>query len=309
MELLEKKITADWIDVREKMTAPVRLKSYLQISDESLSQTVQNLRNSSPGGLVDFKRRSLVEIFSFLSRLSHQSPSQVEILERENELRRLLFVNCQEYQFVTGVFKPQGEEALPDEGGGEPARLPLDRLVTDVMSRLQASPELVKDPRFKNVLMEIQLYKKEYDQFKALSPKIPDERAPGFLANFKQRIEGIVKTIYNYYEEILAQEKASTEVRASEDDLFLVQGLGRLLMAQSQELSFIRSTILYALQEGYQIRALLLRLESKKDPLLALVDEEGKLLENAKRQNSGREVALRLAKNLAAALEGNTRKI
>ncbi|NNM68133.1 MAG: hypothetical protein HKM06_09005 [Spirochaetales bacterium] len=309
MDFLEKKITADWIDIREKMTAPPRMKSYLQIPDESLSLTAQDLRNSIPGGPSDYKRRSIVEIFSFLSRLSHQSPAQEEILERENVLRQLIFVNCQEYQFATGVFKPQGEEDLPKEGGGKPPRMPLDRLIADVMSRLQASPDWVKDPRVKNVLMEIQLYKKEYEQFKALSPKIPDERAPGFLANFRQRIEGIVKTIYNYYEEMLALERAPAEVSSREDDLFLIPGLGRLLVTQTQELSLIRSTIQFALQEGYQIRVLLLRLTAKKDPLLALVDEEAKLLENAKRQNPGQEVALRLAKNLAAAVEGNTRKI
>ena len=306
MDLLDKKVTADWIDVREKLTAQTRLKAYLKLDQEGLNAEAKVLRTCTLGGPVEYKRKLLQAVFSFLTRLEFQTPAQQEIEERELVLRQLIYVNSLEYQFVLGQLKPQREtssEGSSTSGGSPP--VPLDEIVREVTARLNANPELAKDSRVKTILMEVQLYKKEYDQFKQLSPKIPDDRAAGFLANFQKRISDIVGAIRGQYEELLAtdRQELAGELSKKEDEVFLVPGLNRLLTAQTQELSLLRSTVNFALQEGYQMRSLLVRLTNRKDPVLALVEEESRLWESWGRQIKVSDVSIRLVRNMAQTLQ------
>lgn len=306
MDLLDKKVTADWIDIREKLTVPARLKSYLKLEQEGLVAEAKVLRTCTLGGPVEYKRKLIQSVFSFLTRLEFQTPTGQDIEERELVLRQLIYVNSLEYLFALGQLRPQrdaGGENTPTSGGAPP--VPLEDIVREVTARLNANPELAKDSRVKTILMEVQLYKKEYDQFKQLSPKIPDDRAAGFLANFQKRISDIVGAIRGQYEELLASDRRelSGEQAKKEEEIFLVPGLNRLLMTQTQELSLLRSTVNFALQEGYQMRALLVRLTTRKDPVLALVEEEGRLWESWGRQITLPDAAVRLARNLALTLQ------
>lgn len=317
MDLLEKKITGDWIEVRDKLTAPVRLKTYLKLDEARLSVVPQELRKASFEGLVESKRRMTDGVFNFLSRLAHMTPSQAEILNCEGEVRLVLFLICLENLFATGALKPSLELAQAD-GQNVPAaenkpRVNVDQVLKEVTARLNDNPDLAKDPHVKNVLMEIQMYKKEYAQFVAMSPKIPDDRAPTFFANFKQRIDQILANVELHYQEILNADSAELhkDLIRQEEEILINAPLHKLVTAQAQELSIVRSTILHALHEGYQVRNLLLRLTQKKEPFAALLDEELRLMDSRQAPGtSGHPLAVKMARNVASALEsGNFKKI
>lgn len=319
MDLLEKKITGDWIDVREKLSTPVRLKTYLKLDDARLSLLPQELRQASFEGIVEYKRKITSSIFGFLSKLAHMTPSQSEILNCEGEVRLVIYVLCLENLFATGALKPSLEvaQAAAQAGGsatGESKnRTNIDQVLKEVTARLTDNPELAKDTHYKNILMEIQMYKKEYAQFVAMSPKIPDDRAPTFFANFKQRIDQILNNIEQHYQEILIADSADLRKDAIrlEEEVLVSAPLHKLISAQAQELSLVRSTILHALHEGYQIRNLLLHLTQKKEPFHALLDEELRHIDSKQGQGtSGHPLAIKMARNIAQTLDsGNFKKI
>lgn len=317
MDLLEKKITGDWIDVRDKLNTPVRLKTYLKLDDSRLSVVPQELRKASFEGMVEAKRRWTDGVFNFLSRLAHMTPSQAEILQCESELRLVLFLLCLENLFVLGTLKPSLEVAQTEGQAAAPAenktRINVDQVLKEVTARLNDNPELAKDPHVKNVLMEIQMYKKEYAQFVAMSPKIPDDRAPSFFANFKQRIDQILANVELHYQEILNADTAELhkDLIRQEEEVLMITPLHKILTAQAQEVSLVRSTILHALQEGYQVRNLLLRLTQKKEPFGALLDEELRLMDSRQAPGTvGHPLAVKMARNVAAVLEsGNFKKL
>ena len=101
MDLLEKRVTSDWIEVREKLNTPVRMKAYLKLDDMKLSHLPDDLRGSTLGGIVEYKKRVAGSVFNFLTRLSFTTPNQTEILGAEADIRVLLFVLCLQTQFAT----------------------------------------------------------------------------------------------------------------------------------------------------------------------------------------------------------------
>ncbi len=308
MDLLEKRITSDWIEIREKMGTPVRMKSYLKLDDIKLSPLPDELRGSTMGGIVEFKKRVSGSVFNFLTRLTYTTPNQTEILGIEAELRVLIYVLCLQNQYATGQIKPAKEAEGPLAGANSRNRPPVEEVVAEVKARVLGNSELAKNPHVKNIFMEIQLYQKEFAQFAALSPQIPDDRAPTFFGNYKKRLDGILDNIHAHFRDIRMAEDAEMrkEFQRQEEELFVAPELVKLLSQQAQELTKVRSSIFHALQEGYQIRNILLKLVERRDPFLALLEEELRFLDTRQEPTAtGHPASVKFARSLVQTLEGN----
>jgi len=308
MDLLEKRITSDWIEVREKLNNSFKMRTYLKLEEAKLAALPGELRSATLGGVVDFKKKLSGSVFNFLTRLTYTTPNQTEILGAEADIRTLIYVLCVQTQFATGQMKPAKDTDGPLAGSNSQNRPPIEELVAEVKARVSGNPELAKNPHVKNIFMEIQLYQKEFSQFAALSPQIPDDRAPTFFMNYKKRLEGILDNVHSHFREIRLAEDAEMrkEFQRQEEEHFVTPELVKLLSNQAQELSKVRSSIFHALQEGYQIRNLLLKLVERREPFLALLEEELALLDT--RQDpaaSGHPAAVKFARALAVVLEGN----
>lgn len=308
MDLLEKRVTSDWIEVREKLNAPVRMKAYLKLDDLKLVTLPNELRGATMGGIVEFKKRLAGSVFNFLTRLTFTTPNQTEILGAEADIRVLIYLLCIQTQFATGQIKPAKEAEGPLAGANARTRPPVEELVAEVKARVSSNPALAKNPHVKNIFMEIQLYQKEFAQFAALSPQIPDDRAPTFFMNYKKRLDSILDNVHGHFRDIQLAEDAEMrkEFQKQEEDHFVLPDLVKLISSQAQELTKVRSSIFHALQEGYQIRNLLLKLVERREPFLALLEEELKLLDTRQEAGlSGHPAAVRFARAVAVVLEGN----
>jgi len=308
MDLLEKRVTSDWIEVREKLNTPVRMRAYLKLEDQKLVSLPDDLRAATMGGVVEFKKRVAGSVFNFLTRLTFTTPNQTEILGAEADIRLLIYVLCLQTQFATGQMKPAKEAEGPLAGSNSKNRPPIEELVAEVKARVAGNAELAKNPHVKNIFMEIQLYQKEFSQFAALSPQIPDDRAPTFFMNYKKRLDGILDNIHAHFRDIRMAEDAEMrkEFQRQEEDQFVLPELVKMISNQAQELAKVRSSIFHALQEGYQIRNLLLKLTERKDPVFALFEEELKVLDTRQEpEAAGHPAAVKFARALAAVVEGN----
>jgi len=307
MDLLEKRVTSDWIEIRDKLNAPNRMKAYLKVEDGKLSTLPDDLRGATMGGVVEIKKKLAGTVFNFLTRLTYTTPNQNEILGVEVDIRVLLFLLCLETQYATGQVKPVKEADGPP-GTDSRNRPPIEEIVTELKARVAANPELAKNAHVKNIFMEVQLYQKEFGQFSALSPQIPDERAPSFFANYKKRLGGILDNIHAHFREVrmAEDEELRKEFLRQEEEIFVFPELVKAVSSQAQELSRVRSSIFHALQEGYQVRNLLLKLADAKDPFMELLDAELKLLDSRQEPGaSGHAAAIKMARSLASVLEGN----
>jgi len=283
------------------------MKAYLKLEDYKLAAIPSELRSATMAGIVEYKRRLAGSVFNFLTKLTFTTPSQNEILGAEGDVRVLLYVLCLQTQFVTGQAKPSKEADGPLAGANSRNRPPVEEVVAEVKSRMAANPELAKNPHVKNIFMEIQLYQKEFAQFSALSPQIPDDRAPTFFANYKKRLDNILDNVHAHFKDIrmAEDEEMRKEFQKQEEEIFVVPELVKAVSAQAQALSKVRSSIFHALQEGYQIRNLLLKLVEGKEPFLALLEEELALLDSRQDPASGgHPAAVKFARAVAVVLEG-----
>jgi len=307
MDLLEKRITSDWIEIREKLNTPVRMKAYLKLEERKLATLPDDLRAATIGGIVDFKKKLAGSVFNFLTRLSYTTPDQTEILGSEADIRVLIFILCLQTQFATGQIKPPKDEESP--GPNARNRPPIEEVIGEVKARVAGNPELARNPHVKTIFMEIQLYQREFAQFSAMSLQIPDDRAATFFSNYKTRIDNILNNIHTHFRDIRMAEDAELrkEFQKQEEEVFVVPELVKLVAAQAQELAKVRSSIFHALQEGYQIRNLLLKLTEKREPFVALLDEELALLDARQDEGAtGHPAAVKFARAIASLVD--TRK-
>jgi len=304
MDLLEKRITSDWIEIREKLNTPVRMKAYLKLDERKLGSLPDDLRAATLGGVVDFKKKLAGSVFNFLTRLTYTTPDQTEILGSEADIRTLIYVLCLQTQFATGQLKPPKDDPAP--GPTARNRAPIEEVIAEVKARVAGNPDLARNPHVKTVFMEIQLYQREFAQFSAMSLQIPDDRAPTFFNNYKGRLDTILNNIHTHFRNIRVAEDAELQrdAQRQEEEIFVFPELVKCLSIQAQELAFVRSSIFHALQEGYQIRNLLLRLTERREPFVAMLDEELALLDGRQDEgSSGHPAAVKFARALAAFLE------
>jgi hypothetical protein len=311
MDLLDKRITSDWIEIREKLLLPQRLKQYLKIDDQRLSPLPQALRMAGMEGVVEVKRKLANSVFTFLTRLSFTTPDQAEILDIEGELRVLVYFLSVEVLFAHGSLKPAKEAEDDLAGNSGSGRLPVEQVMLEVKNRVAANPELVKNSHVKNIFMAIQMYQKEFGNFSQMSLSIPDDRAATFFMNFKKRLDGILENIQSHYRVIqqAEDEELRKEFRRQEEAQFAFPDLVKLLQSQAHEISRVRSTIFHALQDGSQVRKVLLKLVELQAPFITLLEQELRMLDA--RQDAGTRghpSAVKLARSIANSMESNVLK-
>lgn len=310
MDPVDNKIFKEWIDVRDRLSTPVKMKAHLKLDDKQVGPLQDELRGATMTGVVEWKRKAAGSVFNFLTRLEFTTPNQAEIMDAEAHIRVQLFVISLQTIFSTGQMKPAKEAEGPLASANGKTRPSIEELVSEVKARVSTKPELAKNPHVKNIFMEIQLYQKEFAQFSALSPTIPDERAPTFFANYKKRLDGILDNVHAHFRDIrLAEDdELRKEFARVEEDLFVAPELTKLLASQAQELQKVRTSIFHALQE-YKVRDALLKLVNLREPVLALFEEELKFLDSRQdRASTGHPAAVKFARSLASALESNAWK-
>jgi hypothetical protein len=151
-------------------------------------------------------------------------------------------------------------------------------ILSDVNSRIKANPALRTRPEFKNILMQVQLYKKENLKLRELLPTIKPEMRSAFLGNFTKTFADIIASIRRQYLLILQEEAEGDKARQAGFSLgnLPLKELGPLLTDQAKEFSRIRSTLGHARDEKYKTRETLVRLYDQRQNAIRLIEEEGK---------------------------------
>ncbi len=271
--LLSRRVTSDWIDYRERLITPNRLRSYLRLEQIHIFRLQESIQTF--GHVLDYARRSFTHIFSFLSKLVRTTPTQNEMLGEESNLRILLYGLGLQNAYAAGHLKSQNEDATQEE-----TPLTLHQIMNNIQERIQKDPEVAKLPHVKSIIQEFQAYKKEQTSFREMSPNISDDRAPLFFTAYKQRVEQITTAIRSKYivlQEDEGQEAQDNLQKKTETEL-MNDALARVVLAQAQEISKVRSTLNLAIQEGRGFREDMLKLAEKRDILLSLVEEQENIL-------------------------------
>jgi hypothetical protein len=271
---LEKRISGDWIELREKASDLYTLLDVLAIPPYQLLASGEVLRHSVEQGIVEFKRTLLAPVLVALEAARYKSLATDDLGAQEKSLAVLLFAVLVQRLFCIEVL-PLARPHEEKRDFGVDA-LQVSSILTDVNARLKTSPAMRAHPAVKNILMQVQRYNGENQKMKELLPTIKPEMRTAFLANFTRTFEEIIGSIRRHYAAIL-QEEASLETARKEGfslALAPLKELAPLLVSQAREISRFRSTLAHAREEKYKTREALVRLYDGRQVVLKLVEDE-----------------------------------
>jgi len=274
---LEKRISGDWIELKQKAANYHALFEMLHLSTSRLRDAASKLRLSVEQGIIEFKRSMLSPVLVTLETARYKSLNGDEMTEQEGSLAMLLFTILVQ-RLLAADLLPRSRSREEEKGIREDA-MEVTSVVSAIKTKIRADPALRSHPAIKNLLVQVQVYNKESQKMRELLPMIKPEMRASFLANFKRTFDGIVGSIRRNYAVLLQEEAAQSKNRQQDFSLAALplKDLAPLLATQAREVARIRSTFAHAREEKYKTREVLVRLYDSRHQVLGLIEDELKM--------------------------------
>jgi hypothetical protein len=302
----------EWFEIRERLHRPEQLFEHLCTADRSpksvqrLAEVLVALASSLDGaienGVYEVRRREINGVMGELAEAEFSSEVFGRLEELEHRMTGLVLVTACQRALLTGDIAFLSED-LEDEAESEDQSTPspeekdVNQIIADVKEIIQADPNAKMNAAIKNILLQLQKYREESATYKKLKDQATSYRlemySRTFSATFNQIFESIKKNYAAFLDE---QEAARRAGQPSVIDGLETKGWARDLTSQLEQLSWARSTLLYALKEHTGVREPLVRLSRRKDELLTRIGEEADLAADV----TGSEVAAHRLSRLIA---------
>lgn len=266
MEGLEKKIAGDWFDLKSIAEDPRELEDYLELTTRHFEAAVQEIRLSVEEGIVEYKRKILFPLFTFAESLKYDSKGFDDLVKQAGMLSPLIYVLLLQRLIARGTVPLKKDEISIDEN----RKLGIKEIIQDVNDRIKENQSVALHQSIKNILAQVNLYKKELEEMKKLLPNIPKEKAEAFSDNFKKTFAEINKRIEENYSSYLREEiqKYHESLNTNPLSYIDVKPTAKLFLEQARIVAQLRSTLTFAESEGFQTRAVLVGIDKEKDELL-----------------------------------------
>jgi hypothetical protein len=274
MSDLEKRISGDWIDLRERSNDLYELLEALAIPSYEMRAAANTLRFCVEQGLIEHKRTVLNTVYSVLEAARFTSIPGEDLAAQERSLGALLLVVLVQRLLCSSVIplarQPEDKSAPGAEG------IPVGAILSDVNARVKANPEMRTHGAVKNILMQVQRYNAENLKMRELLPTIKPEMRTAFLANFTRTFDEIIGAIRRQHAALLKEERTAERSRRETFSLAALplKELVPLCAGQAKEIALVRSTLRHAREEKYKTREALVRLYDQRQTVLRLVEEE-----------------------------------
>jgi hypothetical protein len=274
---LEKRISGDWIELKERANDYHSLLDFLALSPPQLAEAAARLRLSVEQGIIEYKRTCLSPVLVALETARYKSLVVEEMLLQEKSLTLLLFTVLVQ-RLLASELLPLAKRSEDRKSFGV-EQMQVNVILADINTRIKGNPALRANPAIKNILMQVQLYNRENQKMRELLPTIKPEMQTSFLANFTRTFDDIIGSIRKNYLSILQAEAAAEKARQEGFSLALMplRELAPFLTNQARELARMRSTIGFAREEKYKTREVLVRMYESRHDILRLVEDEVKL--------------------------------
>jgi len=278
MDDLEKRVAGDWFDLRENAENPWDLEDYLGLKLQDYISLLQDLRLSVEEGVIEYKRKIINPLFSFLDSMQYDSRGFEDLAGQARSLSPLIYCLLIQRLIARGSLRLRKDEISVQAE----RELGIKEIIQDVNQRIKEDPKNSQHPLIKNIILQVSKYKRELEDMKALSPKIPEEKAKAISENFKKTFDTIHKSIAENYAAYLREEMQQLYEAVKSNPLtkYDVKSISKLYTRQAQEISRLRSTLSFAEEEGYQTRAYLVEMVKNRQSIYRPFKEEVPIYRN-----------------------------
>jgi len=276
MAELEKRISGDWIEIREKSNDFHALLEALAPPPDEMAAAAGRLRHSVEQGIVEFKRVSLSPVLVALETARYRTLAAEDVAAQEQSLTLLLLVILLQ-RLLCADLLPMARPADVKHDFGVDS-LQVNTILADVNARVKGNTALRAHTAVKNILMQVQRYNQENQKMRQLLPAIKAEMRTSFLTNFTKTFNEIIGSIRRNYLVLLEEDAAAETARREGFSLALMplKDLAPLLASQAKEVARFRSTLAHAREEKYKTREALVHLYDGRQAVVRLIEEEPK---------------------------------
>lgn len=280
---LEKYITGYWFDIKESAENLYNLEEQFSFSGAQLKSIADEIRFSVEEGIVEYKRSPLLPLFSFLESFKYDS-REIDHLENHSyRLAQLIYVILIQRLLARGTIPLHREELNVEIDVEQDIKV----IIQDVNRRIKENPELNKNRLIKNILMQMNIYKKELDKMQNLAPNIKPELASSFFANFRKTFDSINESIRENYREFLEEEQLKRDGKSVRDNPlapFDLTPIARVCSSQAKEVAEVKATVDFVAKERFKMRESLANVLKRKDDILRPIQEEWNEYERMSRE-------------------------
>jgi hypothetical protein len=271
MSDLDRRVSGDWIDVREAAVDFYSLNDLFKVSPASMLTQRQSLALANEEGITEYKRSLLNPVFTALENMLYKALTQEELERQIRTLHSLLFMTMLQRCVILGTV----QLVRGTESGAPDVDVDLKLLLGDVQERLKADPSLQKHLAVKHILVQMKRYQGEMAKMKELEPKIKAEARITFLSNFRETFASIADSIKKSYAELLKELRAgSPPEQTSPVRRVPLKGLAPAITQQAMAFARMRSTLLFATEEKFRTRELLATLFHQRVQILDMLEAE-----------------------------------
>ena len=238
---LRRRVSGDWIEIREAAKDYETLDGYFRVSPAQLRIQIEKLDYAVEHGIVEYKKTSLNPLFGVMEGARFKSPSQEELERQIEYVSAMLFVMLIQRQFAQGVLKP-----IRDRREGQtisPQDLDLKEILKDINTRVRKDPGFSSDQAVKNILLQTGQLKKERENLQKLLPTIKQESRETFLGNYRKRFADIINKIKRSYATILQRELPQVAESRPVLQVVDMEQVVPTLTAQCEAVYRLRSTL------------------------------------------------------------------
>ena len=274
MQELERRISGDWIDLREAGKDQYTLIGHLSLSAQDLERLAEELRRAVEEGLIEYKDMILRRTFITLEAVQFQSVRFEELQAREQPLKDLVFIILLQRLICTGVIPlPKSKEG----SSLSPEELDVNAVLAEIRNRIKQDPNFQNNPAVKNIFVQVSLYQKERKKMEELLPMIQADKMDVFRANFGATFKRIFDSIKKNYTDILKEEESRRLEKENKRDLLYrvpLKDLAPFLQNQAQHVCRICSTLAHAREDKYKTRGVLVDLYKQKEEYFKRIESE-----------------------------------
>lgn len=274
MQELVKLIKDKYWEIIQIYNDPVLVVEFYTWNRDDITTIIKYLEQSVENGIFECKLSMLNEFFSKLDDIRYKDLPFTTISQNNVLIKYLLFlIILQRLVIIKGLRNQKTKN--PDEPDN--SEIEMKEILAVINNLIEENPDYKNHNNIKLILLQLKKYNKEREQLSKLLPQVPEIRKKAFLQNSKKNIDLIHTNIINSYRllknEVL-QMDTSIDTKSSILDSHNFQSLDTIYEKQIQNYNQITTTILFALQDKYQVRENIVKILDKKSTYTELIHFE-----------------------------------
>ena len=271
----DRRAKAEWTQYEAAGRDLSRRAEVLGLRREELAAEIEPLELAVEDGCLEYKRGLLTGAFRALGEARYRSLSGAAMLGVAQRFAVYTYVATIQRLMADGVIAVRDHAPRDGAQAASPPQIDVKTIMADIRDRVRADPALKTRQPVKAILMQLARYSRELEQFRELASRAPADKREAIGESFRRATGEISASIRRNYEQLLAGERG-TEITRPQNILLRVpvKEASALFLKQAQAAMDVRSRLLYARDEQYQWRELLVELAGRHDAMLAMLDEE-----------------------------------